>query len=247
MGHAVRRCVIEFMASSAGEIERTIDLAESALERIKALRHPATPHNFEVWYTYAGGSNTALNQAINTTINDNGTISELQIEETYLRYFSAARIGERIDKVGTQMAGEIEQVMAMIQASIGTADDYVVTGQVELADAAGNRGAVLDGHQPFVLAQVMADLAVHGQQQGAGLLDFVECAGERLFGNVGIVAEGQQDLALAFEFLHQVEFQFGAAGDLEDFEQRDQRDVVLHGAFGGRKMGDLVEQIFEPQ
>lgn len=124
MGHAVRRCVIEFMASSAGEIERTIDLAESALERIKALRHPATPHNFEVWYTYAGGSNTALNQAINTTINDNGTISELQIEETYLRYFSAARIGERIDKVGTQMAGEIEQVMAMIQASIGTADDY---------------------------------------------------------------------------------------------------------------------------
>ena len=112
------------MASSDAEFERTIGHAESAIERIKALRHPANPHNFEVWYTYAAGINPALNQAINSLIGASGTITEPQVEELYLRHFSAAHIGERIDKVGTQIAGEIEQVMAMIEASIGTADDY---------------------------------------------------------------------------------------------------------------------------
>jgi diguanylate cyclase len=110
--------------ASEGEFERTIGLAESALERIKALRHPANPHNFEVWFTYASGVNSALNQAVNALIGANGTITEAQVEEIYLRYLSAAHIGERIDKVGTQIAGEIEQVMSMIEASIGTADDY---------------------------------------------------------------------------------------------------------------------------
>jgi diguanylate cyclase len=112
------------MVSSEGEFERTIGIAESAIERIKALRHPANPHNFEVWYTYATGMNPALNHAINELIGANDTISEAQVEEIYLKHFSAADIGERIDKVGTQIAGEIEQVMAMIDASIGTADDY---------------------------------------------------------------------------------------------------------------------------
>ena len=32
----------------------------------------------------------------------------------------------------------------------------VIGGEVELADAAGNRGALLDRHQPFVLTQMRA-------------------------------------------------------------------------------------------
>jgi len=124
--------------ASEGDFERTIGLAESALERIKALRHPANPHNFEVWYTYAGGVNSALNQAINGVIGANGTITEPQVEEIYLRYLSAAHIGERIDKVGTQIAGEIEQVMSMIEASIGTADDYSKSLQGATANIAND-------------------------------------------------------------------------------------------------------------
>lgn len=111
-------------AASDADFDRTIGLAEAAIERIKSLRHPANPHNFEVWYTYATGMNPALNHAINALINAHGTITAAQIEEIYLKHFSAADIGERIDKVGTQIAGEIEQVMAMIEASIGTANDY---------------------------------------------------------------------------------------------------------------------------
>ena len=112
------------MATSDADFERSIGIAEAALDRIKALRHPATPQNFEVWYTYAAGINAELNHAINTLVSEHGTIAASQVEVIYLKYFSAAEIGERIDKVGTQIAGEIEQVMAMIEASIGTANDY---------------------------------------------------------------------------------------------------------------------------
>ena len=93
----------------------------------------------------------------------------------------------------------------------------------------------------------MADLALHRQQQGAGLLDFVERAGQRLLRNFGVIAEGKQDLALAFEFLHQVEFQLGAPGNFEDLEQGDQRDMVFHRPVRRGEMGDLVEQVFKPQ
>jgi len=112
------------MTATDAEFERTIGIAEAALERIKALRHAATPHSFEVWYTYASGINPSLNQIINDLIAQDGTIAEAKVEELYLKHFSAAHIGERIDKVGTQIAGEIEQVMSMIEASIGTADSY---------------------------------------------------------------------------------------------------------------------------
>jgi len=93
----------------------------------------------------------------------------------------------------------------------------------------------------------MADLALHRQHAGGGLLDFVKCAGKRLFGNFGIVAEGKQYLALAFEFLHQIELEIGAAGDFEDFEQRDQRDMMIFGGVGRDEMGNLVEQVLKAQ
>ena len=43
------------MTARADEHERTLAFAEIALGQIKALRQPASPRNFEVWYTYATG------------------------------------------------------------------------------------------------------------------------------------------------------------------------------------------------
>src|SRR5436190_1348796 len=82
--------------------------------------------------------------------------------------------------------------------------------------AARNPGALLDGHQPVVLAQVLADAPGHGKQRRRSLLDVAQYAGEGLFGNIGVVAERQQHLLLALEFLQQVGLEVGAARDLQD-------------------------------
>src|SRR5581483_3942588 len=95
--------------------------AEIALGQIKALRQPASPRNYEVWYTYATGYNPSLNQMINETLTRNGNLSDTDIDQFYENYLSPTRFSERIDRVGSQVMDEIDQVMAMIAAAAGSA------------------------------------------------------------------------------------------------------------------------------
>jgi diguanylate cyclase len=112
------------MTGQADEHERTMAFCEIALGQIKALRQAATPRNYEIWYSYATGYQPSLNQKINETLQQSGGLSETDLEQIYETYLSPMRLTERIDKVGNQVMGEIEQVMAMIDAAAGSANSY---------------------------------------------------------------------------------------------------------------------------
>jgi diguanylate cyclase len=112
------------MAVHGDEHERTMAFAEIALGQIRALRQPATPRHFEIWYTYATGYNPSLNQMINEMLAKNGTLSDADIDQIHDTYISSNRFTDRIDRVGSQVMGEIEQVMAMIGDAAGTASSY---------------------------------------------------------------------------------------------------------------------------
>ncbi len=112
---------------SAGHVddhERTMTFAQIALEQIKALSQPAYPRNYEIWYTYATGYNAAFNERINEILQKKGSLSEDDLNQLFESYLSPARLTERIDKVGSQVVGEIDQVMAMIDAAAGSASSY---------------------------------------------------------------------------------------------------------------------------
>lgn len=112
------------MTGHADEHERTMAFADIALGQIKALRQPATPRNYEIWYAYATGYHPSLNLKINETIQQTGALSDNELDRIYATYLSPTRLSERIDKVGIQVMGEIEQVMAMIDAAAGSANSY---------------------------------------------------------------------------------------------------------------------------
>jgi diguanylate cyclase len=112
------------MAQNADDFERTLAYANIAFGQIKALKNPATPRNFEVWYTYATGHHPSLNQKINETIKSSGTLTDADLAQIYETYISMTRLTDNIDKVGSQVMGEIEQVMAMIDAAAGNANSY---------------------------------------------------------------------------------------------------------------------------
>ena len=112
------------MAEYADEHERTMAFAEIALGQIKALRQAATPRNYEIWYAYATGYHPSLNQKINETLKSSGVLAEQNLENIYATYLSPTRLTERIDEVGSQVKGEIEQVMSMIDSAAGSASSY---------------------------------------------------------------------------------------------------------------------------
>jgi diguanylate cyclase len=108
----------------ADEHERTMAFADIALGQIKALRQSATPRNYEIWYAYATGYHPSLNQRINETLKEKSALSEADLDEIYATYLSPTRLSDRIDTVGSKVMGEIEQVMAMIDAAAGSANSY---------------------------------------------------------------------------------------------------------------------------
>ena len=80
------------MAVQSDEHERTLAFAEIALGQIKALRQPAYPRNYEIWYTYATGYNAALNQNINEALARKGTLSAADIDQIYDAHLSSTRL-----------------------------------------------------------------------------------------------------------------------------------------------------------
>src|SRR5262245_53160041 len=106
------------MTGRVEDYERAMAFADIALGQIKALRHNATPRNYEIWYAYASGYHPALNQQINATLKAKGSISEADLVQIYEKHLSPSRLTERIDQVGVQVKGEIDQVMAVIDAAL---------------------------------------------------------------------------------------------------------------------------------
>jgi len=106
------------------EHERTMAFAEVALGQIKSLRQTAIPRNYEIWYVYATGYNAPLNKIINETLARNGKLSESDLEQIYDTYLSHIKTTDRIDKVGSRVIGEIDDVMGLISEALGAAQTY---------------------------------------------------------------------------------------------------------------------------
>lgn len=106
------------------EHERTMAFAELALGQIRSLRQTAVPRNYEIWYVYATGYNSALNKIINETLARNGKLTEADLEQIYETYLSHIKTTDRIDKVGSRVIGEIDDVMKLISDALGMSASY---------------------------------------------------------------------------------------------------------------------------
>src|SRR5262245_23256734 len=135
------------MTAQSDEHERTMAFANIAFGQIKALRQLALPRNYEVWYNYATGYNPALNEALNEMLAANGGLSQAETDQIYDEFLSPTRLTDRIDSVGSKVMGEIEQVMAMIDAAAGSATRTSeslagMTDKLGVADRDGLRAIV---------------------------------------------------------------------------------------------------------
>ncbi|MBN9040171.1 MAG: GGDEF domain-containing protein [Rhizobiales bacterium 62-47] len=119
------------MAGYVDEHERTMAFAEIALGQIKSLRLTAVPRNYEIWYVYATGTKPELNKIINETLARQGKLTEADLEQIYETYLSPTRAADRVDKVGTRVIHEIDDVMSVISDALGLTSNF----NVSLVDA----------------------------------------------------------------------------------------------------------------
>src|SRR3984893_8026551 len=155
----------EIMTVQKDDHERTMAFAEIAFGQIKALRQPASPRHFEIWYTYATGYNPSLNQMINEMLARDGTLTEADIDQIYETYISPTRFTDRIDHVGAQVKGEIEQVMAMIGAAAGAASHYTE----DLVNASERLGNTADGAVLRTIVESLVQATKHVERTNKAL------------------------------------------------------------------------------
>jgi diguanylate cyclase len=109
------------------EHERTMAFAQVALGQIRSLRQNATPRNYEIWYVYATGYNPPLNKIINEMLARSGKLTDADLEPIYESYLSQIKATDRIDKVGAQVVGQIDDVMTILSEALGMSSSYDAT------------------------------------------------------------------------------------------------------------------------
>ncbi len=92
----------------------TLQMAEQAIERIKALGLPADPTGFELWYTYVSGRNEALNRRINRLIENNGSLSVGELDDVYKEFLLAGRTDSALGNVSAKVFTEVDKVVGLL-------------------------------------------------------------------------------------------------------------------------------------
>jgi diguanylate cyclase len=129
------------MKSDTEDSAATYAFAQIALDQIKALKQPANPRNFEVWYHYASGHHPTVNQLINDIIETSGKLSQTDVDGIYDKYFSPVRQADRVDNAAATFMAQIEKVMSMIDHASGAATQH----SQNLADVTTRIGKTTDG------------------------------------------------------------------------------------------------------
>lgn len=129
------------MTIGSDEHDRSITFGEIALGQIKALKQTATPRNYEIWYHYATGYNTSLNEAINEKLATIGIVSNDDIEQIHAKFFSASRTSDRLDSIGSKVMDKINQIMSILDTAVGSTSKHTES----LTDMSNQLGLVEDG------------------------------------------------------------------------------------------------------
>ena len=97
--------------------------AHLALGRMRSLRAPCDPRSYAAWFTYATRCSPSHNRLVNQAIAHQGGITAAEIETIY-GYAASDRIAEGSEHVTAGAIDEIGQVMATLDAAVGTVATY---------------------------------------------------------------------------------------------------------------------------
>ncbi|GJE04660.1 GGDEF domain-containing protein [Methylobacterium isbiliense] len=109
---------------SGADTERSFVIGQRAIELMKAYGSSASPHSYAVWYTYVSGQQPLLNEAVKRLTSEHGNLSDARVEGLYDTYIQGRRFVAETERASTSMLSELEQVMEMLDAALGSTARY---------------------------------------------------------------------------------------------------------------------------
>jgi diguanylate cyclase len=134
-------------------LSREQALAKTAFALMNGCGVTPTPDNFELFYTYASGSNTEVGKVIDTLISERRPFTHEILEDLRRRALTSARAIDAIDNASTNAMATLSAVLEKIEAAGRDAGDYGRT----LSRASGELGT---GRSPEQLRTFVDTLIV---------------------------------------------------------------------------------------
>src|SRR3712207_3405827 len=100
--------------STGNDIERTFEIAQRALELMKAYGSSACPRSYELWYTYVSGQKPLMNDAIKQITAKQGKLPDSDIDKLYDTHLGNQHFADQAERTGESVLAEINQVMEML-------------------------------------------------------------------------------------------------------------------------------------
>jgi diguanylate cyclase len=153
------------MAGQPNGDSQSVELAGRALELIKRHNLSADPASYAVWYAYVGSTNPALARSIDGLLARKSTLSDSDIHEIRQKHLSSLDTVEQLSIVGEMLNDEVEQIVGMIEASIG------ITGGVEqdLTHASRKLAVAIDRNTLRSIVEAVLSATKDVQQENAKL------------------------------------------------------------------------------
>jgi diguanylate cyclase len=115
---------------------RTFSIGERAVELMRTYCDSASPHSYEIWFTYVTGFRPQLNDAVKRLVERDGKLSESDVDTLYEAHVSSDRLPAQAARAGSDMLTEIDQVMEMIDVALGSTAQYGASLEAISADLA---------------------------------------------------------------------------------------------------------------
>lgn len=90
-----------------------------ALALMKTHQVAPLPTNYELWFRYASGQVTDLNEEIDQQLKSGGTINAEILDDLHQRFLSQASLADTALEAGNRLSSEVDKIMQLVQAAVG--------------------------------------------------------------------------------------------------------------------------------
>ena len=104
--------------------DRTFSVALRAFELMKSHCNSASPHSYEIWFTFVTGLNPKLNKAIKATLAERGKLSCNDIESFYGAHIASERLASEAERFGISVVDRIDAVTGLMASVADSACEY---------------------------------------------------------------------------------------------------------------------------